>query len=123
MRRKLPATRRSITHRFEILDPVDPVKGYITVGFHGDGTPAEMFLVLAKSSDSVKGLARCWATCFSFCLQCGVPLESLVQKFKYFRFEPAGPTDNPGIPFAQSIPDYACRWMEQAFIPAHHLGY
>lgn len=116
MRRRVPSTRQSLTHRFAIQGGDGLVKGYITVGLYEDGGPAEMFLVLSKASDSVKGLARCWATCFSLCLQYGVPLNALVQKFKFFSFEPAGFTDNPAIPQAQSIADYVCRWMESQFL-------
>lgn len=116
MRRKPPTTRESLTHRFEILAKDGPVEGYITVGMFADGTPAEMFLVLARAGESMRGLARCWATCFSLCLQSGIPLEHLVEKFKYFRFEPAGFTRNPDIPNAQSIADYVARWMELTFL-------
>ena len=93
------------------------VDGYITVGLYEDGTPAELFVVLAKCGEGIRGLARCWATAFSLCLQLGLPLETLIEKFKYFRFEPSGPTDNPEIPFAQSLVDYVSRWLEQRFAP------
>jgi len=116
VRRRPPATRNSITHRFAILAAGGTIDGYITVGLYEDGTPAELFLVLAKSGEALAGLARCWATCFSLCLQMGLPLETLIEKFKYFRFEPAGPTDNPEIPLAQSVPDYVCRWIERQFL-------
>lgn len=116
MRRKPPTTRKSITHRFEILAKDGPIEGYITVGLFADGTPAEMFLVLARAGESMRGLARCWATCFSLCLQSGISLQHLVEKFKYFRFEPAGFTQNPDIPNAQSIADYVARWMEITFL-------
>lgn len=115
MRRRPPATRHSITHRVEIRAKGGPVDVYVTVGLYQDRSPAELFVVLGKAGEPMAGMARCWATCFSICLQMGVPIEHLVEKFKFFRFEPAGPTDNPEIPFAQSIPDYACRWMEQRF--------
>lgn len=118
MRRRPPATRNSITHRFAILASGGTIDGYITVGLYEDGAPAELFLVLAKSGEALAGFARCWATCFSLCLQMGLPLEALVEKFKYFRFEPAGPTDNSEIPLAQSVPDYVCRWIERQFLKA-----
>ena len=41
----------------------------------------------------------------------GVPLETLVRKFSYMRFEPEGMTSNPEIPFAKSMPDYIMRWL------------
>ncbi len=115
MRRHPPATRRSITHKFVIRTKDEPVEGYITVGMYEEGTPAELFVVLGKSGEALAGMARCWATCFSICLQMGVPVEQLIDKFKFFRFEPAGFTDDPEI-FAHSIPDLICRWMEKTFV-------
>jgi ribonucleoside-diphosphate reductase alpha chain len=45
-----------------------------------------------------------------------VPLETLVQKFSYMRFEPEGITSNPEIPFAKSMPDYIMRWLATRFL-------
>jgi ribonucleoside-diphosphate reductase alpha chain len=47
-----------------------------------------------------------------------VPLETLVQKFAYMRFEPEGITQNPEIPFAKSMPDYIMRWLASRFLDA-----
>ena len=49
----LPATRHSVTHRFAILVPGGTIDGYIIVGLYEDGTPAELFLVLAKSGETL----------------------------------------------------------------------
>ena len=92
------------------------MEGYIIVGLYDDGLPAEMFLKLATAGEALRGLARCWSTCFSLCLQMGVPLEQLVEKFKYWRFEPAGWTSNPDIPNAHSVADYVARWLELTFV-------
>ena len=115
--RKRPrTTRRSVTHHFEINGKDGVVDGYITVGLYEDGAPCEVFLVLAKTGEAIRGLARAWATCFSICLQYGAPLDTLTQKFKYCRFEPAGMTDNEEIRIAHSIVDYVCRWLEITFL-------
>jgi ribonucleoside-diphosphate reductase alpha chain len=45
-----------------------------------------------------------------------VPLETLVQKFAYMRFEPEGITQNQEIPFAKSMPDYIMRWLASRFL-------
>jgi ribonucleoside-diphosphate reductase alpha chain len=45
-----------------------------------------------------------------------VPLETLVKKFSYMRFEPEGITQNPEIPFAKSMPDYIMRWLASRFL-------
>jgi ribonucleoside-diphosphate reductase alpha chain len=47
-----------------------------------------------------------------------VPLETLVSKFAYMRFEPEGITTNPEIPFAKSMPDYIMRWLASRFLDA-----
>ena len=44
VRRKLPAERKSITHKFSINEH----EGYLTVGLYDDGQPGEIFLVMAK---------------------------------------------------------------------------
>ena len=47
-----------------------------------------------------------------------MPLETLVRKFSYMRFEPEGITQNPEIPFAKSMPDYIMRWLASRFLDA-----
>src|SRR5437588_10651557 len=59
-----------------------------------------------------------FATAISIALQYGVPLETLVRKFSYMRFEPEGMTSNPEIPFAKSMPDYIMRWLASRFLDA-----
>ena len=59
-----------------------------------------------------------FATAISIALQYGVPLETLVRKFAYMRFEPEGITSNPEIPFAKSMPDYIMRWLASRFLDA-----
>src|SRR3712207_3455140 len=59
-----------------------------------------------------------FATAISIALQYGVPLETLVRKFSYMRFEPEGITQNPEIPFAKSMPDYIMRWLASRFLDA-----
>nr|MBA3420799.1 vitamin B12-dependent ribonucleotide reductase [Thermoleophilaceae bacterium] len=57
-------------------------------------------------------------TAISISLQYGVPLETLVRKFCYMRFDPEGITNNPEIPFAKSMPDYIMRWLASRFLDA-----
>jgi ribonucleoside-diphosphate reductase alpha chain len=59
------------------------------------------------------------ATVTSMALQYGVPLESLVKKFAYQRFEPSGFTKNPDIRNATSITDYVFRWLGCQFIKGY----
>jgi len=49
------------------------------------------------------------------CLQYGVPLSTLIEKFCHSRFEPSGFTKNPEIPYAKSLVDYIFRWLDLTF--------
>jgi ribonucleoside-diphosphate reductase alpha chain len=111
-RRRLPATRPSMTHKFDVAGH----EGYITVGLYEDGQPGELFVSMAKEGSTVGGMMDVFATATSLCLQYGVPLSALVNKFTHQRFEPSGMTINRNIPFATSIVDYIFRWLEQTFI-------
>jgi ribonucleoside-diphosphate reductase alpha chain len=114
LRRKLPAERQALTHRFEIGGH----EGYITVGLYEDGTPGEIFVKMAKEGSTVSGLTDSFAIAVSFALQYGVPLDFLVNKFAHMRFEPQGFTRNPEIPIAKSIVDYIFRWLGSRFLSA-----
>ena len=111
-RRRLPNERPSITHKFSIAGH----EGYITVGMYQDGQPGEIFVVMSKEGSVVSGLMDSFATSISLCLQYGVPLEVLVDKFSFSRFEPSGFTDNPRIRIAHSITDYLFRWLADKFM-------
>src|SRR5205809_7226906 len=76
-----------------------------------DGSPGELFIVMAKEGSVVSGLMDSFATAVSLALQYGVPLQVLVDKFSHVRFEPSGFTNNPEIPIAKSIVDYIFRWL------------
>jgi ribonucleoside-diphosphate reductase alpha chain len=115
MRRRLPETRRSITHKFNIAGH----EGYLTVGIYEDGMPGELFITMAKEGSTIGGLMDSLGTSTSVALQYGVPLESLVRKFTHQRFEPAGMTTNRDIPFAKSLVDYIFRWLGMEFIPGY----
>jgi ribonucleoside-diphosphate reductase alpha chain len=54
-------------------------------------------------------------------LQYGVPLKALVDKFINTRFEPAGFTGHPAIPYAKSVLDYIARWLGGRFISPDYL--
>jgi ribonucleoside-diphosphate reductase alpha chain len=84
-----------------------------------DGTVGEIFLTdIGKEGSTLRGMMNSYATAISIALQYGVPLETLVQKFCYMRFDPEGITSNPEIPFAKSMPDYIMRWLASRFLDA-----
>jgi len=112
VRRKLPDERQSITHKFS----VGGHEGYITVGKYEDGSPGEIFLVMAKEGSTISGVMDSFATMTSLALQHGVPLQLLVDKFTHTRFEPSGFTKNPEIPMAKSVMDYIFKWLAIKFL-------
>jgi len=112
VRRRMPETRVAINHKFEIAGH----KGYLTVGMFEDGQPGELFIQMNKEGSTIGGLMDTVATLTSIALQYGVPLESLVRKFAFQRFEPSGFTKNPDIRNATSITDYIFRWLGCQFI-------
>ncbi|MCD4831729.1 MAG: vitamin B12-dependent ribonucleotide reductase [Anaerohalosphaeraceae bacterium] len=114
-RRRLAETRNSLTHKFSVAGH----EGYLTVGLYEDGQPGELFITMAKEGSTVGGLMDVVGTCVSMSLQYGVPLITLVDKFRHARFEPAGMTSNKNIPFAKSLIDYIFCWMGCEFIPGY----
>ncbi len=114
-RARLPHTRQSLTHKFDIQGH----EGYVTVGFYPDGRPGEVFITMAKEGSTIGGLMDVLGTSISMGLQYGVPLDVFVNKFAHSRFEPAGFTKNPDIPIAKSVTDYIFRWLGMEFIPGY----
>jgi ribonucleoside-diphosphate reductase alpha chain len=116
-RERLPAERRSITHRFE----VGGHEGYIIVGMYEDGRPGEVFIKMAKEGSTLSGVMDGLALSLSVGLQYGVPLKALVDKLTNTRFEPSGFTQNPEIRYASSVLDYISRWLGGKFISSNYL--
>jgi ribonucleoside-diphosphate reductase alpha chain len=115
VRHRMPETRLALNHKFEIAGH----EGYVTVGLFEDGQPGELFIQMSKEGSTIGGLMDTIATLTSISLQYGVPLESLVRKFAYQRFEPSGFTKNPDIRNATSITDYVFRWLGCQFIKGY----
>ncbi len=117
LRRKMPSERSSITHKFS----VGGHEGYITVGMYESGEPGEIFIKMAKEGSTLSGFMDGFALSVSIGLQYGVPLKALVDKFINTRFEPAGYTGHPAIPYAKSVLDYIARWLGGRFISPDYL--
>jgi ribonucleoside-diphosphate reductase alpha chain len=115
MRRRLPDTRQSLTHKFNVAGH----EGYLIVGLYEDGSPGELFITMAKEGSTIGGLMDSLGTAISVALQYGVPARSLVNKFAHQRFEPMGITTNNDIPFAKSLVDYIFRWLGIQFIEGY----
>lgn len=112
VRRKLPAERMSITHKFSVGNH----EGYITIGLYEEGAPGEIFIKMSKEGSTLSGIMDAFALTISLCLQYGVPMEVLVAKFCHSRFEPSGMTGNRNIPIVKSIVDYIGRYLALKFL-------
>jgi ribonucleoside-diphosphate reductase alpha chain len=117
-RRKLPDERQSITHKFVIGNH----EGYIHVGLYPDGAPGELFITMSKEGSTISGLMDSFATAVSLCLQYGVPVRSIVDKFSRTRFEPSGWSGHESIGHASSVLDYIARWLEMKFMTEGSLA-
>ena len=116
-RHRLPDERPSLTHKFIVAGH----EGYLTVGLYPDGKPGELFIRMSKLGSFVSGLMDAIATATSIMLQYGVPLDVLVNKFAYAKFDPHGITNNPQIRFAKSIIDYIFRYLAIKFLNKKEL--
>jgi ribonucleotide reductase alpha subunit len=113
-RTRLPDTRNSVTHKFDIAGH----EGYLTVGLYKNGQPGELFITISKEGSTIAGLLGVVGTLFSMAVQSGVPLSRICDKFIYSKFEPSGWTNNPEIGYAHSIVDYIFRWLKMRFVDA-----
>ena len=118
VRDTLPATHESLTHKFSI----GGAEGYLTIGFHHDGRPGEIFIKMAKEGSTISGMSQAFCRAFSLALQYGLSLEDAVVRFRGMRFDPMGATSNPEIPEASSIVDYVARYLERHFCAAGRAG-
>ncbi len=107
-RRRLPLTRRSVTHKFSISGH----EGYLTIGLFDDGSPGEVFIKIAKEGSTLSGLVQGFCRAFSLALQYGLSVPDACARFRGMSFDPMGATSNPRIPQASSILDYVARYLE-----------
>ncbi len=115
-RRRMPAERESLTHKFEIRSDDGTHKGYLTTGFYEDGKVGEIFLKMDRQGSQESGFADAFAIAFSMLLQQGVPLEALCAKFENITFPPSGITNNEHVRIAKSPIDYIARYLKARFV-------
>jgi len=111
-RRRLPKQCKSDRLNFSI----GMHTGYLHTGMYDDGRIGEIWIRMSKQGSTLSGLMDAISTSVSAGLQHGTPLESYIKIFKGLKFEPAGMTDVPGVRFAESIPDFLGKWLENEYI-------
>lgn len=109
---KLPYKRKGRT----IEARVGGHQVYVRTGEFEDGTLGEIFIDMHKEGATIRSLLNCFAISISLGLQYGVPLEDLVNKFVFTRFEPAGFVDHPHLKQATSILDYIFRLLAYEYL-------
>ena len=85
------------------------------LGLYENGQPGELFIRMNKEGGTLSGTLDVVGTLVSLCLQNGIPLKDLVNKFKNVSFPPSGFTINKNIPEASSVIDYIFSWLEKEF--------
>jgi ribonucleoside-diphosphate reductase alpha chain len=117
-RRKMPMDAEAKRHKFV----VGGMEGYLHTGLLFDGAPGEVFITGANQGSTVSGLLASLSIMTSLALQHGVPLETMVEKLQYVRFEPRGMTSNPDIPTATSVVAYIFRYLGKKFLSVDESG-
>lgn len=112
---ELPFVRDSISHQFYIHDPSGRARGYIHVSEH-EGRPVEVFLNITKAGSTLRGLTDLVGSLIGKQLRLGLPLEDVIDGAIGTIYEPAGPTDNPEVPFCTSLADYVARWLAVRYL-------
>ena len=113
-RKRLPTSRKAITHKFDIAGHEGvPDRGHVRGRQPGRGIHTD-----AQGGFDPFRPAGCVRIVTSIALQYGAPLEVLVDKMTHMRFEPAGMTKNRQIPIAKSLVDYIFRYLAIEFMDA-----
>lgn len=113
-RRMLPKVRSAKTYEFRVAG----LKGFFTVGEFEDGSPAELFMQVAKQGSTMAGIMDSLAISVSHGLQYGVPLKAYVRMFTNMTFAPSGLTDDVQIRTTSSIVDYIFRRIGKDYLSA-----
>ena len=111
-RRQLPKVRNSRTYEFRVAG----LKGFFTVGEFEDGTPAELFMQVAKQGSTLAGVMDSLAISVSHGLQYGVPLKAYVRMFTSMSFAPSGLTDDVEIRTTSSLVDYVFKRIGKDYL-------
>ena len=115
-RKRLPVTRKSVTHKFSVGN----VEGYIIVGEYPDGSPGEVFINVSQEGTMVSGLMDTIGTLISIGLQSGVPLNVMSDKFRGASFEPSAWSEGT---YYRSIIDYIFTWLSEHTIQRNKIEF
>lgn len=119
-RRRLPDTRKSITHKFTIFSKAFGERDYfLTIGMFPDGTPGEIFFKIGLQSNDITTMLDQWAICVSILLQHGIGVDYIHDRFIAVNCEPCGPVKHGDeffmISFCESPFDYVAKYLKHKF--------
>jgi len=108
----MPATRTGKTHKLVIYADGGDVDVYVRTGEYEDGALGEVFLTISKQGSTLQALVDGWAILLSLCLQHGMALAPLADKFLGTAFPPSGPTSEGEC---SSVYDAVLRWLVKEY--------
>lgn len=111
-KRRMPNRRGGLTWEAT----VGGQKVFLRTGEYADGSLGEIFIDMHKEGAAFRSMLNCFAISVSMGLQYGVPLQELVDKFTFTRFEPQGVVNHPNIKTATSIIDYIFRVLGMEYL-------
>lgn len=111
-RKVLKNKRAGYTHKMKIGDQ----NLFLRTGEFDDGSLAEIFIDMSKEGSTIRSMLNCFAISVSIGLQHGVPLEELVEKFSFTKFEPAGFVKHDVIKSCSSIVDAVFRLLSHEYL-------
>ncbi|MBI5200200.1 MAG: vitamin B12-dependent ribonucleotide reductase [Elusimicrobia bacterium] len=118
-RKHLPQRRSGFTQELKLGGQ----KFYLRTGEYEDGRLGEVWLDGGKPGSPLKGMLCAWATTLSLSLQYGVPLEELLDRLTFIKFDPAGPVQHPYVRNATSIIDLAARILSIEYLGRTDLAH
>ncbi len=109
MREELPDRRRSWTQKVRIGGQTV----HLGVGEYDDGRPGEVFIDVAKAGTFLRGVMATLARTISIALQCGAPVEVIVQAMRGGNYPPNGDVVGSGtVTQAKSVTDWVASELE-----------
>jgi len=112
-RERLPSDVKSFRHKFTIGGNLS---GFIHMGEDAEGNLREVFIDVAKTGGTIRGILDGIGISMSHCLQLGMPLQEIIVKHMWTEFAPNGFTNNPRIPNCTSVLDYVAKLLAVRYL-------
>lgn len=113
-RKVMGTTRIGTTVKVEMTDQSHggTTEGYVTGNLGMDGKLREVFLhAFGKEGSTMDGWTQVCAVLLSLALQADADFAGIVSRIGAMKFAPYGPTTDPDIPWAPSVPAYIVAWL------------